>query len=205
MRTTKVLVADAGSTDGTPEIALSFRDRLNVRVIPGGLPSIGRNAGAALAETPYVLFMDADIQPASNSLIRRSMEAAQRKQLHCVTTNIFCQHCSLTDRLFYLTTNLFQYLSRIHKPFSTGMFMLFEKRRFDELGGFHQDVHFAEDYLLSQQIARGKFRIVRGGIYTTNRRLKRTGYLRCARLFFAAAFNYWNQRFFLRDHKYWQA
>ena len=52
MSSTRVLVADANSTDGTPEIVLSFRDRLNVSVIRGGMPSVGRNQGAAQAETP---------------------------------------------------------------------------------------------------------------------------------------------------------
>src|ERR1700686_1663387 len=61
MPSTRVLVADANSTDGTPEIVMSFRDRLNVSVIRGGLPSIGRNLGAAQAESTYVLFLDADI------------------------------------------------------------------------------------------------------------------------------------------------
>ena len=203
MSNTRVLVADANSTDGTPEIVMGFRDRLNVSVIPGGLPSAGRNRGAALAETPYMLFMDADIQLASPSLVRNAMALAQGKQLHCVTTNVLCQGGSLTDRLFYLTNNLFQYLSRIHKPFSTGMFMLFDRKRFADLGGFNEQVHFAEDYLLSQQVARSKFGIVRGGVYTTNRRLAKMGHARVARLFFATAFNYWNRRFFLRDHKYW--
>ncbi len=203
MKSTRVLLADADSSDGTPEIALGFRNRLNISVIRGGLPSVGRNRGAAVADTPYVLFIDADILPASPALIRNAMELAQRNQLHCVTTNVLCQG-SVTDQLFYLTNNLFQYLSRVHKPFSTGMFMLFERRRFAELGGFNEQVHFAEDYLLSQQVARRKFGIVRGGVYTTNRRLTRMGYGRVARLFFATAFNYWNQRFFLRDHKYWQ-
>jgi len=73
MRNTKVLVADASSTDGTPDIVMSFRDRLDVRVIPGGLPSVGRNAGAALADTRYILFIDADIEPASPSLIQRAI------------------------------------------------------------------------------------------------------------------------------------
>src|SRR5579863_3213829 len=41
MRHTKVFLADAGSTDGTPEIANSFRDRMDIEVIPGGLPSFG--------------------------------------------------------------------------------------------------------------------------------------------------------------------
>src|SRR5881227_679009 len=62
MSSTKVLVADANSTDDTPEIVLSFRDRLDVSVIRGGMPSVGRNLGAAHAESTYVLFLDADIE-----------------------------------------------------------------------------------------------------------------------------------------------
>src|SRR4029077_15452903 len=62
MRFTKVFLADAGSTDGSQERALSFADRLNIEVIPGGLPSVGRNAGAHRATTPYVLFIDADME-----------------------------------------------------------------------------------------------------------------------------------------------
>ena len=40
MQATRVLVADAGSTDGTVEVALGFRDRLKVEVVQGGLPSV---------------------------------------------------------------------------------------------------------------------------------------------------------------------
>src|ERR1700678_2162056 len=85
MSSTRVLVADANSTDGTPEIVLSFRDRLNVSMIRGGMPSVGRNLGAAQAESDYVLFLDADIELAHPSVVRRAVELAQRKQLHCVT------------------------------------------------------------------------------------------------------------------------
>src|SRR6201993_1172414 len=80
MPSTRVLVADANSTDGTPEIVMGFRERLNVSVIRGGMPSVGRNQGAAQADTPYVLFVDADIELADSSLIRRCMEHAQSKQ-----------------------------------------------------------------------------------------------------------------------------
>src|SRR5277367_5618956 len=91
MSSTKVLVADANSADGTPEIVLGFRDRLNVSVIRGGMPSVGRNLGAAQAESDYVLFLDADIEPAHVSVVRRAVELAQSKRLHCVTTNILCR------------------------------------------------------------------------------------------------------------------
>jgi glycosyltransferase involved in cell wall biosynthesis len=204
MLNTKVLVADAGSTDGTAEAVMGFVDRLQVHVIPGGLPSVGRNAGAALARTAFVLFLDADVELCSDTLVRRAMQAAQEQGLHCVTTNILCRDGSLMDRLFYLVNDMFQYLSCIHHPFSTGMFMLFQKQRFDELGGFNELAAFAEDYLLSKQVARSRFRIVRGGVSTTNRRLQKMGHFPIARLFLTTALNSWNRRFFLRDHKYWQ-
>jgi glycosyltransferase involved in cell wall biosynthesis len=183
---------------------MGFRNQLSVNVIPGGLPSVARNAGAAHADTPYVLFIDADIEPASESLIRRAVETMKSRQLHCVTTSIICRGGGFADKLLYAGNNMFQYLSRLHQPFSTGMFMLFERQRFNELGGFHEKVHFAEDYLLSKQVARSKFAIVPGGVYTTNRRFQRMGHLKVTKLFLKTALNFWNKQHFLRDHKYWE-
>jgi len=203
MSSTRVLVADANSTDGTPEIVLSFRDRLNVSVIRGGMPSVGRNQGAAHAETPYILFIDADIELADNSLVRNCVERAQAKQLHCVTTNILCRDGSWIDHVFYGVNDMFQYLSCIHRPYATGMFMMFDRKKFWELGGFHEQVLYAEDYLLSQQVERKRFGIVRGGVLTTNRRFKKMGHLRMGWLFLWTMMNYWNHNYFLRDHKYW--
>ena len=205
MRSTRVLVADANSTDGTPEIVMSFRDRLNVGVIRGGMPSVGRNQGAAQAVTPYVLFLDADVELAEKSLIRRCVEKAQSKQLHCVTTNIVCHDGNWVDMMVYAVMDCFQYLSCLHRPFATGMFMFFDRKKFWELGGFHEQIHFGEDYKLSQQVERTRFAIVRGGVHTTNRRFKKMGHLKVGWLFLKTALNFWNEKYFLRDHKYWTA
>ena len=205
MSSTRVLVADANSTDGTPEIVLSFRDRLNVSVIRGGMPSVGRNQGAALADTPYVLFLDADIELADRSLIRRCVERAQAKQLHCVTTSIVCRDGGWVDKLLYAGSDVLQYLSFLHRPYATGMFMFFDRKKFWELGGFHEQIHFGEDYKLSQQVERRRFGIVRGGVYTTNRRFQKMGHLRVGWLFLRTAMNFWNDDFFLRDHNYWSS
>jgi hypothetical protein len=59
--------------------------------------------------------------------------------------------------------------------------------------------------LLSQKVARRKFTIVRGGVFTTNRRFQKMGHWRVFSLFFRTALNSRNERFYLRDHKYWGA
>jgi glycosyltransferase involved in cell wall biosynthesis len=167
------------------------------------MPSVGRNQGAAQADTAYVLFLDADIELADRSLVRRCVERAQSEHLHCVTTNILCKDGGWLDKMFYAGNDFFQYLSYLHRPFATGMFMFFDRKKFWELGGFHEQILFAEDYRLSQQVERKHFAIVRGGVYTTNRRFKKMGHWRVGWLFLWTAMNYWNEKYFLRDHKYW--
>jgi len=204
IRATKVYIADAGSTDGTPDLARSFADRLDVEVIPGGLPSVGRNAGARRAVSPYVLFIDADIELDDSTLVRRAVELMERRGLHCVTTNIRCPQGAKLDRLLYEGNNVMQQLSRLYRPYSTGMFMLFDREQFVRLGGFHEQAQFAEDYLLSQKVARRRFGIVRGRVITTNRRFQKMGHFRLVRLFLNTALHTWTESFFLRDHKYWE-
>ncbi len=200
---TKVFVADAGSTDGTVQAALAMRDRLNLTVVPGGLPSVGRNAGARLTDTPYVLFVDADVVLHDRTLLRRALEKMRLRQLHCLTTNIWCPDGNWRDHLLYAGNNLFQYAGAWIKPFATGMFMLFDKARFDELGGFNENALFAEDYLLSKRVSPRRFGIVSGKLHTTNRRFRKMGHARMATMFLRTALNSWNESYFLRDHGYW--
>jgi glycosyltransferase involved in cell wall biosynthesis len=200
---TKVFVADANSTDGTREVARSFDDRLNIEVIDGGLPSVGRNAGAKLASTKYVLFMDADIELADETLLRRAMWTMAIRHLHCLTTNIWCSNGRLRDHMLYLGNDVVQYFASWTKPFATGMFMLFEKEKFDALGGFNEKALYAEDYLLSKQVSPRRFGIVRGWVSTTNRRFQKMGHLKVVTMFLKTAVNTWNESYFLRDHEYW--
>jgi glycosyltransferase involved in cell wall biosynthesis len=204
MAEARVIVADAGSTDGTVEVALSFRDRLRVEVIEGGLPSVGRNAGARLATTPYVLFLDADVELAEPTLLRRAMWRMRRRKLHLVTTNIACREGSFFDDALYMGNNFMQRVGAVLKPFATGMFMLFDREAFWALGGFNERALFAEDYLLSKGVARARFRIVRGKVLTTNRRFQKLGHWRMVWMFFKTMLHSWNDKYFLRDQGYWE-
>jgi glycosyltransferase involved in cell wall biosynthesis len=188
MRDTNIYLADADSTDRTVGVARNFSRELNISVIKGGLPSVGRNNGARRADSRYLLFLDADVELGDRALIRRALEAMKRESLHLVTTDILCPEGGVLDGLMYGCNNAVQRLSRCHRPFATGMFMLFDRDRFDDLGGFDELALYAEDYQLSRLVDRRRFRVVRGGVYSTNRRFKKMGYWKIARFFLRTAF-----------------
>jgi glycosyltransferase involved in cell wall biosynthesis len=203
MAATRVLVADAGSTDGTVAAALGFRDRLRVEVVAGGLPSVGRNMGARLATTRYVLFLDADVELPEPTLLRRALWRMERRGLHLATTNIACREGGFFDDLLYAGNNLMQRVGSVMKPFATGMFMLFDREAFWALGGFNERALFAEDYLLSKGVARHRFRIVRGRVLTTNRRFQKLGHGRMVWMFLKTMVHSWDEEYFLEDKGYW--
>lgn len=204
IRRTLIILADAASTDRTCEVALGYADRLAVMVIPGGLPAEGRNNGARLAQSRYLLFLDADVELGDSGLVRRAVNRMKRRELHCATTFILSKEKTLVHNLMYGVNSLLQLGSKLSKPFSPGAFMMFDSRRFEELGGFNERVRYAEDFFLTRNVQRRRFGIIPGYILTTNRRFKRMGHLRFIRLFLKTVANSGNDAFFYQDHQYWK-
>jgi glycosyltransferase involved in cell wall biosynthesis len=184
-----VFLADAESTDRTAAVAMQFQSTLHIKIVPGGLPSVGRNRGASHADSRYLLFVDADIEVSDPTLLRRAINLIKKRSLHCVTTDIFCSDGSWPDHLLYILNNIAQRLSRFHRPFATGMFMLVDKERFDEIGGFDELALYAEDYQMTRQIHRSRFSVIPGGIHSTNRRFRKMGHWTIVRAFLRTAFN----------------
>jgi glycosyltransferase involved in cell wall biosynthesis len=207
MSSTKIVLADADSTDRTVAIAREFDNRLAICVIDGGLPSVSRNNGARCAASRYILFVDADIELAQPTLLPRSIDRIKKGSLDCVTTDILCRDGLLLDHLLYGCSNIVQRLSRFHRPFATGMFMLVSKERFDAIGGFDEQALYAEDYQLTRQIPRNRFRVIRGGVYSTNRRFMKMGRTAIVRFFLAAALHSGRPDYFRNKlhQAYWQA
>jgi glycosyltransferase involved in cell wall biosynthesis len=204
---TQIFLADADSKDRTLQVAKEFASRLAITVIRGGLPSVGRNNGAWRADSRYILFVDADIELADPTLLNRAIDQIKNKSMHCVTTDIFCREGSWADKCLFFFNNLAQRLSRFHKPFATGMFMLVDKDRFEELGGFDEQALYAEDYQFTRQIDSNRFRVIRGGIYSTNRRFRKMGHATILRFFLKTAIN-GNQPDYYRSklhQAYWEA
>ena len=159
MCATRVLVADAGSTDGTVEAALGFRDRLKVEVVRGAAFG-GKKCGRAAGDDEVCVVSRCGCGAtgayagATGTVEDEAARAASGDDEYCLSRGwIF-------DDLLYAASNLMQRVGSLTKPFATGMFMLFDREAFWALGGFNERALFAEDYLLSKGVARIRFRIV---------------------------------------------
>jgi glycosyltransferase involved in cell wall biosynthesis len=120
----KVIIADAGSTDGTMRVINLCKDvfdNLDIEVIEGGSVSYGRNRGFELVKTPYVVFIDADVQLYNPYVLSNTVkELVNGKRL--VT-------CKLVDYSGYpMSEFVFWLYNHIHKllikkyPFAIGAF-----------------------------------------------------------------------------------
>ncbi|MDK2970466.1 MAG: hypothetical protein PWP23_221 [Candidatus Sumerlaeota bacterium] len=203
IRQTTIIVADAASTDETPEIIAQYAALLPLRMIPGGLPGIGRNAGARLARSKYLLFLDADIRLAHPGIIRVAIGEARIRRRHLVTALLGRLGGSPLDGLYYAFCNLVVRASRLTGPFSPGAFMLWERRAFLRLGGFDEKAHFAEDYQLSRKVPGRRFGIVKGPVLADNERFTKFGYGRVALLFFETMCFGHTKAYFRRNRNYW--
>ena len=83
----EVVVADGGSTDGTREIAETFRKRfgsLKVLDNPGRKPSSGRNVGIRNSVAPYILVLDGHTYLPSKTLLADLVELFRSTEAACL-------------------------------------------------------------------------------------------------------------------------
>lgn len=196
----QIVIADAGSIDRTLEIIdeniHSFG--MNIAVINGGYPAKGRNNGAAVANSRYVFFMDADILPGNECLLEDVMEKMISKDLDLGTAFIQSLGGSWKDKLFWSAHNVILSLYQLFVPFSAGMFMCFKLDVFHEMGGFDERIILGEDFDLTSRVSKKKFGVANNFIWNSNRRFLKMGYLKTISMYVRVAFS---RDYRLKDHK----
>ena len=197
---TRVIIADC-STDDTRNIILSGNyDNLKIEIIDGGLPSVGRNKGAELCNTPYVLFLDADIFLTNHTTVLDTLKTIKNNHLHLVTTKFRVRG------IYSFVFPIFEFFRDItisSAPCAIGGFMLFDILEFNRVGGFINEDKFAEDFHLSMKINPFRFHVSPHKIYTTDRRFKKKGLIYMLKMSYLSYKNKNNPNFFKNDHNYW--
>ncbi len=132
----EIIVADACSTDATRDIALN----LGARVVDGGLPSVGRNAGAAVASGELLLFLDADVDLSSNDIFERVISEFARRDLDLATVDV------ANNKISVKLYNWYVRLWSAKHPHLPGFFILAKRTLHDKIKGFDETVIFLEDH-----------------------------------------------------------
>jgi glycosyltransferase involved in cell wall biosynthesis len=137
----EIIVADAGSKDGTVELAREH----GARVVPGGMPGPGRNAGARVAEGDVFLFLDADVLPHPDFL-ESALSEFEREGYIVATCPTEALSDDLSDKLIMDATNLYLQIILPFSPRAPG-FCIFARREVRQvLGGFDETLKMSEDH-----------------------------------------------------------
>lgn len=137
----EVIVADAGSRDETVAMA---RAR-NARVVPGGMPGVGRNAGAREAQADVYLFLDADVLPHPD-FIALALDEFERRGYGVATCPIEALSNDLGDRVLMDATNLYIQLITPISPRAPGFCIFARCEIHQAIGGFDESLKMSEDH-----------------------------------------------------------
>jgi len=198
----KVIVADSSDDGTTYHLENRNRDYFNLEIIQGGLPSKARNKGAERADTPFILFMDADMMILDTNLLQECMDIIMNERLDLLTTKVRTTNGKYN--YVFRTFDLIQGITRYITPFCLGGFMLMRKSTFNSLNGFDEEAKVAEDYLLSKQIKTNKFKVYRKTIFTLPRRFENKGLWYMTKLMIQSFFNRNNKGYFSNHNSYWK-
>ena len=193
---TKIIIADA-STDNTRQMIERHKGNLNVQVVEGGPVSIAKNNGAALATTPYILFIDSDVRFFKDTVIRDAVDALEQKDLDLVGLYIKCYDNDFVAKVGFTLFNLINGVMQHFIPFAVGAFMLTRTEKFRELGAFPCKYQTSEDFFLSKMYDVKKFKIINHYFGQDSRRFKKMGYFGMAWYLIK---NFWNRN----NEKYWE-
>lgn len=174
MRDFEIIVADANSDDRTAEIAREH----GARVVAGGLPAEGRNAGAGVAQGDFFFFFDADVK-FNKHFLARAHEEMERRFIDIGTCETRPLSNLALDRVMHNFANLYVKVNQYTAPVAPGYCMLVHSRLFKRVGGFDENVKHAEDFDLVRRASKlGKFRMLENvHINVSVRRYRKEGRL----------------------------
>ena len=199
----RVIVCDSSDDVYTSHSLENRRtDYFNLRIISGGLPSVARNKGAEHVETPYVLFLDADIFLLDNNILNDCVWDFLVHDSDLIT----CKVRSTTGE-YNAIFRMFDTIQKIFKPitpFCLGGFMMVKMSVYNSIGGFDENARVAEDYLFSKQVRPSKFFIMNTTVFTTPRRFESKGVWYMLKLMVSSFFNRNNKLHFENDKGYWE-
>ena len=127
----EIIIVDAGSKDNTMDIAL----RAGCRVIPGGRPARGRNAGALAARGDIFVFLDADVLP-PRDFLAATLPEFDRRRLSAATCVMQPYDGTRMDAVMHQAVNWYMRAVRSIAPHAPGFCVFSRRWAHEAVGGF---------------------------------------------------------------------
>ncbi|MFH2062574.1 MAG: glycosyltransferase [bacterium] len=180
----EIVVADNGSTDRTRKIAVEF----GARITDGGLPSAGRNRGAAAAKGDLLLFLDADVVLTSPRFIEDTVAEFRERELDVATCRVEPISDRKVDRYLHEAFNYFMWVMAAIHPHAPGFCIFARKEVHEKIGGFDEEIKLGEDHDYVDRAGKvAKFGLLKSHkIPVSVRRLDRDGRLKTTIKYLAA-------------------
>jgi len=176
----EIIVADAGSTDATPQIAQKY----GARLIPGGMPSKGRNAGAQASTTDNLLFLDSDVELKDPKFLEKAWQDFHEQEFDVATVDVDPKSSNWWDWLSHKLYNRYVRLWGARHPHAPGFCILARKKMHERSGGFDELIVFCEDHEYAHRAVKkhgAKFGFIKNvSVPVSVRRMDRDGRLNIA-------------------------
>ena len=169
----EIIVADAQSNDNTRKIAEDY----GCVVVDGGLPGIGRNRGAAVAQGEILLFLDSDLELTENYL-SNVIKEFEGENLGIAITQMTPLSKKARDKYLHELANWFMIAVENIKPHGAGCYGIISRKELhDECNGFDENLTFGEDTDYIERLAEiSEFKVLRHAkIGVSTRRLEEEG------------------------------
>ena len=168
-----IIVADAGSQDNSRIIAKKY----GVKVVKGGLPSVGRNNGTKVAKYGQILFLDADVIFPRGFVVKCLRDMKKRK-LNVASVLTKPDSKKIVDRLLFAVWNIWVVLTQKIYPHAPGYCIFSNKAVHKKIGGFNPRLYICDDANYVAKASKiAKFGIIQTFVTTSVRRLDTEGRL----------------------------
>lgn len=171
-----IVVADAHSTDRTRAIAQEY----GAIVVDGGLPGVGRNAGAAVAQGDVFIFFDADVRLPHTNFLSDTLYEFEKRALDIATCDVVPAEDTPINTFMHRTYNAYTRLTERVRPHAPGFCIFIKQSIHLAISGFDEAVLLAEDHDYVQRAAHhGSFGVLRcAPIIASTRRFAKDGRLK---------------------------
>jgi glycosyltransferase involved in cell wall biosynthesis len=170
-----IIIADNDSTDNTLKIIETYKKKeLDIKLVKGGHCAEAKNNGAQVADSEYILLLDADVTFPPH-FISTLINYINNFPSPLYTFNFKCENGQILTSLMWKTLN-FLNMIKIFGNIGVGSAMLTSKKAFEEKGSLREDIVLFDDVTYYRKFKKSELKRIPVNIYIDPRRFNKKGF-----------------------------